>query len=96
MSGPAGSLTEKEGVFCVVYALPRGQTIATDLEAEPQTEAEDPLTTHRSVFSEIVAVAVAIRIAPLRCVGEVEGLGPELQVEPLGDSELPEETEIPL
>src|SRR5205085_437963 len=56
----------------------------------------DSFTGHSSVFSEGSAVAVAVRIAPLRSVGEVEGFCPELKVEPLGDAELPEEAGVPL
>src|SRR5262245_61875145 len=67
-----------------------------DLESKPQPEAEDPLTTHRGVFSEATAIAAAVRIAPLRSVGEVEPFSAKLKAELLGYSELPEEAEIPL
>src|SRR5262245_51536803 len=67
-----------------------------DLESEPQPEAEDPLTTHRGVLSEASAIAVAVRIAPLRSVGEVEPFSAKLKAELLGEPELPEDAEIPL
>src|SRR5574341_1361777 len=76
--------------------------MALVLPGQPQSEADSPLAHVRVVVfvggagdgHETASTCVAGGVREVRCIAEIESLGAELQLEPLGNAESAKDTEV--